>query len=335
MPILRVHPEDFLVEEIPLYDPEGRGSHTWIEIEKRERNTADVIRDLAAAAGVPERELGYAGRKDRRAVTRQWISVPRVDPEVAAGWTGEGWRVLRAERHTEKLRLGQLSGNRFEIVVREISAESAEAAASRLEDVSRRGFVNRFGDQRFGRHGGNAENGFALLRGERPPRDRRLARLWISAAQSEIFHRVLDRRGDEPWRALPGDVVADHRTGTWRVVDDPAEIADELEALRVSPTGPLPGPRVPRPKGEAEALEAEVISGFGLREPLGQGLPGWLAPRGDRRAILVPIGRRASAEVRSADASLLLRFRLPPGSYATVLVESVLGAPPDDAGRPG
>jgi cysteine synthase len=117
MPRIRTVVDDFFVDELPLYEPTGDGGHTFVRIEKRERNTEEVVRALARAAGVTHRDVGYAGRKDRRAVTRQWLSVPGLDPTRALSLSIPGVRVLEAVRHPHKLRTGQLRGNRFEIVV--------------------------------------------------------------------------------------------------------------------------------------------------------------------------------------------------------------------------
>src|SRR6185436_20892176 len=128
MPRIKVQPEDFVVEELPLYAPSGAGEHTWVEVEKRLRTTEEVASELAAAAGVDAGRVGWAGRKDREAVTRQWLSVPGLAPARAEQLAGDGWRVLRAAAHGERLRLGELVGNRFRIVVRDVDEAAASAA---------------------------------------------------------------------------------------------------------------------------------------------------------------------------------------------------------------
>ena len=115
-------PEDFVVEELPLYAPAGEGAHTFVRVEKRLRTTEEVAADLARAAGVSARDVGYAGRKDRRAVATQWLSVPGLDPERARDLALPGVQVLDAGRHPHKLRTGHLRGNRFELVVRGVDA---------------------------------------------------------------------------------------------------------------------------------------------------------------------------------------------------------------------
>ena len=161
---LRSLPEDFCVDELPLYRPSGSGEHTFLHIEKRLRTTEDVAHLLARFAGARTRDVGFAGRKDRVALTTQWYSVPGLDPERAREFALPGVRVLDAIRHGHKLRTGHLSGNRFRIFVRGVDARQSEAAIRRLEEIRRVGMPNRFGAQRFGRDGENAERGRRLLR---------------------------------------------------------------------------------------------------------------------------------------------------------------------------
>src|SRR5215510_11438806 len=183
--LIRAQPEEFRVDEIPLYAPTGEGAHTFLRIEKTLRTTEEVARELARAAGAAPRDVGYAGRKDRVALTTQWFSAPGLDPDAALRLALRGARVLEAARHPHKLRTGHLGGNRFEILVRGVEAPAREAAERRARELSGRGLPNRFGPQRYGRGGGNAELGRRLLRGEAGPRDRRAARFLISALQAE------------------------------------------------------------------------------------------------------------------------------------------------------
>jgi len=191
---IRTEPEDFRVEELPLYPPSGEGEHTFVRVEKRLVTTEEVAKRLARAAGVGSRDVGYAGRKDRLAVATQWLSVPRLDPQRALDLRFEGVRVLEAVMHGHKLRTGQLRGNRFEIAVRGVDDETREAARARFAEIGRVGMANAFGSQRFGRAGQNVEMGARLLRGEIVSKDRRKARFAISALQSAVFNDVLASR---------------------------------------------------------------------------------------------------------------------------------------------
>src|SRR5512140_1591026 len=171
--VLRSSPEDFRVDEIPAYLPSGSGPHLYLQIEKRGRTTRDVLRELARALSVPERDAGYAGLKDREAVTTQWLSFPVARDPDPAGLAGTGLTVLAVSRHQNKLRPGHVRANRFEVVVRGGELEPARACAAAL---SERGMPAFFGPQRFGAGGQNAAIGRALLRGERTPESARAAR---------------------------------------------------------------------------------------------------------------------------------------------------------------
>ncbi len=323
MPWLRNAPEDFRVDELPLYDAAGEGGHTFVRVEKRERTTEQVARDLARAAGVAARDVGYAGRKDRIAVATQWFSVPGLECAAALRLALPGARVLEAAAHPHKLRTGHLRGNRFRILVRGVEAAACDEAERRLERLVRRGMPNRFGAQRFGRDGDNADLGARVLRGETAPRDRRAARFAVSALQAEVFNTLLAERVAALDRIELGDVAVVHRSGGLFVVEDALREAPRAEAFEISATGPIFGTRVRQPSGavaarERAALEARGIDLENLRPPRGIRL------RGARRALRV---QPAAVGVERVSEGLRLDFTLPPGSYATVLVAELIDDP--------
>jgi tRNA pseudouridine13 synthase len=321
---IRTAPEDFRVEELPLYPLSGVGEHTFVHIEKRLVTSEEVASALARAAGVRARDVGYAGRKDRLAVATQWFSVPGLDPQRRLELGLEGVRVLEAIAHRHKLRTGQLRGNRFEIAVRGIDDETREAARARLDEIGRVGMANSFGSQRFGHAGRNAEMGARLLRGEIHLKDRRKARFAISALQSAVFNDVLDARPTGIGELEFGDVAVLHGSGGQFLVEDVAREQPRAAAFEISPTGPVFGNRVIEPAGEVAvrekvALESRGICLADLRPPRGIRL------RGARRALRV---RPNNARIREFPGGFWLDFELPPGSYATVLIRAVLGEEP-------
>ncbi len=328
---LRAAPEDFRVDEIPLYPPAGEGNHTFVRVEKRLRTTEEVARALARFAGASSRDVGYAGRKDRRAVSTQWFSVPALSPERALAFEVEGARAVEAVRHPHKLRTGHLRGNRFRVVVRGVTAAQVDAARAALERLSRRGMRNRFGPQRFGREGDNAERARAILSGGRAS-DRREARFLLSALQALVFNDVLAARGEAFDALEAGDVAVVHASGGLFVVRDPAREAPRAAAFEVSATGPIFGAKVQKPEGtvlsrERAALAARGVDPDRLRPPRG------IRMRGARRALRV---RPAEAQLSLEGDGAVLCFALPAGSYATVLVEEVFpGASDDTARAPG
>ncbi|MBK9383846.1 MAG: tRNA pseudouridine(13) synthase TruD [Planctomycetes bacterium] len=172
---LKVEPEDFAVEEIPAYAASGAGTHLYLTIEKRGLTTRDAIRVLARELGRPERDFGYAGLKDARAVTRQRLSIEHVDPARVEGLDARGLRVLAIERHGNKLKPGHLRGNRFEILLRGADAHELERARRILARLAECGVPNAFGAQRFGRSAHGHRLGRALLCGEAAT----FTRLWL------------------------------------------------------------------------------------------------------------------------------------------------------------
>jgi len=317
---IRVDPEDFVVDEIPLYPPSGEGAHTFVRIEKRLADSDEVARALARVAGVAARDVGYAGRKDRRAVTRQWFSVPGLAPESALALDLPGVRVIEAARHVHKLRTGQLRGNRFEIRIRGAGAEDRARAERVLVGILQRGMPNRFGSQRFGRDGRNAERARALLGGAPARTDRRQARFLISALQAEVFNRVLSERPLPLDRVERGDVARLTDSGGLFVVED--EVLDNERAARfeISATGPIFGTRVLQPAGEVALREAAALFELGLPSPEALRPPPGIRLRGARRPLRVlPQSCRLEAEPQS----LVLHCILPAGSYVTVLLEEL------------
>jgi tRNA pseudouridine13 synthase len=318
---LRSEPEDFRVDEIPLYAPSGEGGHTFVRVEKRLRTTEEVARALARAAGIRAADVGYAGRKDRVAVTTQWFSVEGLAPEAALALELPGARVLEARRHSHKLRTGQLRGNRFEITAREVDPQTQRAAAARFEVLAREGMPNRFGPQRFGWDGGNLARAQRLLRGERIGADRRHARFLLSALQAAAFNAVLAERPLPLAAVEAGDVAVVHASGGLFRVEDAQREAPRAVAFEISATGPVFGTRVLAPSGAAADRERAVFAAFGVDPETLRPPPG-IRLRGARRALRV---RLEAAELLADGDRLRLRFTLPAGSYASVALEELLG----------
>jgi tRNA pseudouridine13 synthase len=318
-------PEDFQVEELPAFAPTGAGDHLWLWVEKRGRDTVEVARALARAAGVDVREVGYAGLKDRQAVTRQAFTVPAPGGGVLAELPLPGVQILRRERTARRLRAGHLQGNAFRVRIRE--PRVAAASGPVLERIGRLGLPNLFGTQRFGRAGDNAARGRAVLLGEAvsPRPDRMQRRLYLSAYQSLLFNRALaERLADGLFgRVLSGDVLRRADSGGLFLCQDPAADQPRVDRLEVSPTGPVFGWKVrPLPTGEVAEREARILAAEGL--PAGALRAGRGETEGARRSYAVPL---AGLEVASEGSDLWLAFRLPRGSYATVLLDEVMKSP--------
>ncbi len=327
----RTTPEDFRVIEEPLYETTGEGNHTFVFVEKRGRTTEQVARELARAGGVSQKDVGYAGRKDRHAITRQWFSLEGVDPERALGFELTSAEVLEARRHPHKIKTGHLRGNRFEIVLRSDRPVALEPIRARVESLVRRGMPNRYGQQRFGRDGDNALQARRLLADGRPPRDRRAARFLVSALQSEVFNAALEERIDEYDGVLLGDVARVEESGGLFWVDDLERERPRAKAFEISATGPIFGTKMRAPTEDVARLERAIFDRFELPDLATLKLPRGLRARGARRPLRV---RPEGLEIEGLQGShgLKLRCWLPPGAYLTVLLEELVG-PVEDASR--
>jgi len=291
--------EDFRVTELPLQAPCGEGEHLWLEVEKNGANTLFVAQRLAEAAGRHERDVGYAGLKDRYAITRQWFSIhlPKGDTPDLTRLEHPEFRVLSQSRHAKKLRSGDLHGNRFRITLRDVSG-SAAAIETNLKAVSSQGAPNYFGAQRFGYAGGNVEQGRAMLAREIRVRDVKKKGLYLSAVRSFVFNEVLAMRIRKGlWgKTLPGDVL--NEAGL--------------------PTGPLWGRGRVVTTGEAQALENTVAQEHAR---LCEGME--FAGLNQERRALVASPLEMSWEWPQSD-QLVLTFSLSAGTYATSVLKEIL-----------
>lgn len=314
-------PDDFLVEELPGFEPTGEGEHLLLTIEKVGMNTAFAARKLAAWAGIPEMGIGIAGMKDRHGRTRQRFSVHlprRTAPEIGA-LEAEDFHVLAWDWHNRKLSRGALQGNRFSLALREARGDR-QAVDARLCAIAAGGLPNYFGEQRFGREGDNVAAARRMFAGARVKREQRS--IYLSAARSAIFNAVLAARiqaGD--WnRGREGEVWM--LDGTHSVFGP--QPFDEALAARVAgqdihPTGPQWGLGDLRCEGACRALELAAAEPFA---DLRAGLEA-AGMKQERRALRVRV--RELDWRWEAEGVLRLQFSLPPGAYATELLAE-LGA---------
>jgi len=318
---IRATAEDFFVEELPAFDASGAGEHLLLTIEKRGMNTAFAARRIAAWAGVDESAIGYAGMKDRHAVTRQRFTVwlpKKVAPDFEA-LQSDDLRVLDHAWHARKLPRGALAGNRFVLVLREVEGER-EVVEARLRTIAAQGVPNYFGEQRFGRGGNNVQQAVAMFAGRRVKREERS--MLLSAARSELFNRVLAIRVEAgTWNvALDGEVWM--LDGS-RSVFGPEAFTDalqaRLDAFDIHPTGPLWGEGDLRSSGIARDVELAAIGGDSATR-LRNGLER-AGLKHERRALR--LRPDALAWRWFEEGALELRFELPPGCYATTVLHEL------------
>lgn len=310
--------EDFEVEEIPAYEPSGRGDHLFLWIEKRDVGAEFFVRELAKRLGVPAGAIGTAGMKDRRAVTRQWVSVPATAESHLGAIDGGGIRVLNTSRHENKLRPGHLRGNRFRVLIRGATGDPEPA----LTGLRENGLPNFYGPQRFGKDGETSALGLAWLRRERTNiRNPFLKKLALSAAQSLLFNQYLRRRIDDGFlrTVLSGDALAKWPVGGMFLSREPVVDQPRLDAREVVPAGPMFGRKLFPAAEIAAEREAAILSDAGLTADAFAGFGKLLA--GTRRHILVYVDDLVA--VNEPDG-LRLGFSLPAGSYATVLLAEVM-----------
>lgn len=322
---IRVTPEDFQVDERPLYLPCGEGEHLYVKITKRGLSTPDLVRLLSSALGVKAQAIGVAGLKDARAVTTQMVSLQGITPQQVAQMTIDG-RLLNVEilaRHRNRLRTGHHAGNRFRLVIRDVATHAAETVPAILNRLSARGVPNYFGPQRQGRDGDNYQIGAALLN---DPRRRekmgRAKRIWyLNTYQSFLFNRMLAKRVDLIDRMLAGDWAIKSDNGACFLVEDPDKEQPRADRFEISPTGLLFGSRVSWADGEPGKIEEAVIAEAGTTREALVAAGKACGFRGERRALRVPL---AELDWSLDGSALNLVFALPPGAYATSVLRELM-----------
>jgi tRNA pseudouridine13 synthase len=316
-----VEPEDFAVSEVLGHEPDGEGEHLWLWVTKRERNTVDVAGDLARAAGVHVKQVGFAGLKDRNAVTRQYFSIhlPGQDSPDWACWAIDGVTIESGSRAARKIQRGRLRGNRFELVVRDLDGD-LDALAQRLRAVRDEGVPNGFGEQRFG--GNNVSRALALFRGELRRKPSKTKRgFYLSAARSLVFNHLLAERierGD--WnRLIDGDLAMLDGSRSFFPAD--TEDADQQRRCLeqdIHPSGPMPG----RGDSPAEAAAAELENRiFESHRELVEGLARF-GMKQERRPLRMRVGELDWTF--PDERTLRLTFSLGTGSYATSVLRELV-----------
>jgi tRNA pseudouridine13 synthase len=319
--VLRAVAEDFAVDEILGFPPNGEGEHVFLQIRKRNQNTAWVAEQLAKAVGLRADAVSYAGLKDRRAITTQWFSVHlpgKSLPDLSAFWN-EDIQLVTQTLNQRKLKRGAHQGNRFVITLRELEGDR-DAVDTRLQRIALRGVPNYFGPQRFGHDNGNLLAGEALL--QQKPRRRLNHResLALSAVRSAFFNRVLGERiTQKNWNTMvAGDVLAlDGRGSFFRPEAGDNALTARLDALELHPTGPLVGAGIAAVSEEVAALEQTVLAdGADLCAAVAQ-----FGADSQRRAL-----RLRAADLKWEwldDSSLRLAFALPSGAFATSVLREL------------
>ncbi|MFP3869618.1 MAG: tRNA pseudouridine(13) synthase TruD [Syntrophobacteria bacterium] len=316
---IKERPEDFLVEEIPLYEFSGAGGFTFLLVETTNLSTLDLVARLRRNLDLADHQVGLAGWKDKHAVTRQWISVPRdhVCSARLRQLGTDGIKILEERHHPHKLRTGHLLGNRFSIMIRNPEPGAEEKARGIIRRIRTDGLPNFYGRQRFGAAGDNPETGRGLLLGTRRVRSVRKRKLFISAFASLVFNFTLKERMERGLftRLLQGDIAKKHPTGGLFRVSSPAAEQKRADCLEISATGPVWGKKMMQPGDEARDLEEDVLRRQGLTGDVFRKQPG------SRRSLRVPL---EEISLHQEPSGLRLEFYLPKGAYATVLLDEIM-----------
>lgn len=317
---IRSQVQDFQVTESLPFEPAGEGGHVWLWIEKTAANTDWVARQLADFAGIKPVEVGYAGLKDRHAVTRQWFSV-KVEGISEPDWQQlgiEGVQLLHLTRHNKKLKTGVLQGNHFQLRLREVTGGKARWQNA-LQAIRQSGVPNYFAEQRFGHQGSNLQRAEKWFGENFKPQKRQQRSMILSAARAWLFNQVLSRRvADGSWNTiLSGELV--QLAGSHSFFEaDPADatLTYRLTTGDIHPTGALSGKGDLLNDGEVKSLEQAVLTDW-------QDWQAGLARQGlkaDRRALRV---LPEAFDWHWQGDDLLLQFFLPAGAYATAVLREL------------
>lgn len=315
---------DFCVDEDLRFEPSGEGAHHLLLIEKRNINTDIVCHKLRRFAEVHPTDVGYAGKKDRFAIARQWFSVqlPLLKEIDWSEFNDDEVTVLKATRHDKKLRIGAVKQNHFAITLRDLNFSQdydKQALEQRLEQIQEHGFANYFGEQRFGHNGDNLTRGADLLLANKRLKNRNLQGLLFSAVRSFLFNQVLAKRieANKFTELLDGDYVQLDGSESGFTVQDMAQELPRFVAKDIHPTAPMPG------RGRSQLLAKAAEFETAVLEPYHELIAALERKglNGERRAIRV-FPQNVILQWHN-DNTLELAFSLPKGAFATSLLREL------------
>lgn len=321
---IREKPEYFMVEELPAYEPEGKGEHLYINFTKKELSTPEFQKQLAFIFNLNQNDIGVAGLKDKHAITTQTASIcfegkdkseeaikevtDKIEKEINV-------KVNWYKFHTNKLKPGHLRGNKFTITITNLNniEEAFEKANNIASILKQTGIPNFYGEQRFGMNGDNAEKGLAILKGELKVRDRFEKKFLLSSFQSQLCNKYLIKRIEMNFsKLIKGDICKKHDTGGLFVVEDLEKEQTRYNNKEISFTAPMFGEKLWFSEGESGEIEKSIIQETGLTEEQIKRLG-----TGTRR-----LGRLLvdDLQVEKTNEGIKLSFTLLKGSFATIVL---------------
>ncbi len=332
--------DDFVVTEIPLYEFTGEGEHIIVKLRKKDLSTWDALQILADSLGCKIRDIGYAGLKDKNAMTIQHLSIPKQFEEKLNSFTHDNIKILETTYHNNKLRIGHLKGNKFFIRLKRVSVMDAKKIEQVVSKIANFGIPNYFGFQRFGSYGDNHIKGQDIVEGKLKERKRNLKQMYLNAYQSYLFNSWLSKRVEisklidafepkeicdklslpldlvkqmkaqaHPFKMLPGELMSHYPFGKIFIAENLAEEADKFYKRDRVPTGLLPGKRVKQSDGLALEFEKEFD-----KKTLEDG--------GRRFAWIFP--DEVESNYKEEKNWFELSFTLPKGSYATQVISEIV-----------
>jgi len=332
---------DFIVSEIPLYEFSGEGEHLVIHIRKKDMTTWELISALSSFLGIKKKEIGYAGLKDKNAMTMQYISIPAKFEEKLSSFSHPQVKILSTIKHNNKIRVGHLKGNHFKIRLKKVLGVQKDKLDSALKWIDKNGVPNYFGNQRFGTDGTNWIDGKKILDGKLKLRDRKTRDFLVGSYQSYLFNQWLSKRMEinlllesfssseaekvlnlpqdtlkdtkkQPnfFKILYGDILMHYPYGRIFEALDIEEEAKRFELRDLSPTGLLPGKKSKPSTQSARVVEKMFDEDINVQ-----------ATR--RYAWIFPTDIKSTYVAEKAHYEL--EFSLPKGSYATNVLDVLRG----------
>jgi len=333
--------DDFIVTEVPLYEFSGEGEHLIIKLRKRDLATWDALQILSDYVGCKTRDIGYAGLKDKNAMTIQYLSIHKKFEDKLKTFEHRNIKILDTTYHNNKIKIGHLKGNRFFIRLKHVSPVNAKKIEEVLGNIVTFGMPNYFGFQRFGIDKDNFIKGYEIIHGKRREKNRKLSKMFISAYQSYLFNNWLSKRievskliesfeaksisgelglevdlikqlqeQEHPFKVLPGDVMSHYPYGKIFYANDIQSEADKFRAFDRVPTGLLPGKKSKKAEDIARVYEEKFDDDIKIVD--GTRRYAWVFPTD------------VQSNYKEEQNHMELNFFLPKGSYATVLIEQII-----------
>ena len=322
---IKINPKDFIVDEIPAYHPSGSGEHLFIHLTKTGITTKQVQKVIANIFNTKVKDVEFAGIKDKHAVTSQYYSVwllDKQDPELVHKLEEElPVKINSYNFHQRKIKKGHLSGNQFNIKIRDIDMDIEDALKKTkqiTEIIHQKGLPNLYGNQRFGIEGDNAQQGLEILKSERKVPNKWLRQFLLSSFQSHLFNYYIVKRIEAGLldKFMQGDIAKKHDTGGMFVVEDKETEQERFKNKEICFTGPMFGKKMTPAKEEALEFENSVMEENGVTaEEFKQ-----LKVNGTRRTgIILP-----EIETYKEIDGIRVKFNLPKGAFATIVLREIM-----------